>query len=175
MKKIVLILTLFAAFFTVCNLSAKTADLGFRTGKVLAAEITNAPVEVISLDQFPYPLPAKKIYAVAVLKMEKNRSLSSLDYSLIINGTTAPCVALVCNMASFVCSPGAAFPSEKDYARLLFVVDGAKVQVPAEGKVIRGTLKSNLRGRSNVALNFLSTGSKGFSDCTKIPAAGALK
>ena len=37
MKKIVLILTLFAAFFTVCNLSAKTADLGFRTGKVLAA------------------------------------------------------------------------------------------------------------------------------------------
>ena len=40
---------------------------------------------------------------------------------------------------------------------------------------ISGTLKSNLSGRSNVTLNFLSIGNKPFSDCIKIPAAGALK
>ena len=175
MEKLLLIFSIFTAIFAAGDLAAKSADLGFRTGKVLAAEISSAPQEIISLDQFPYPLPAKKLYAVAVLKMEKNRSLSSVDYSLVINGITVPCVAIVCNMASFVCSPDVTYPSEKDYARLLFAVDATKVKLPAEGKTIRGTLKSNLRGRNSIVLNFLSTGSRNFSDCTKLPDAGALK
>lgn len=174
-RKMLLILSFFAAAFAVTDLYAKTADLGFRIGKVVAAEITSAPTEVISQEQFPYPLPSKRLYAAVVLKMEKNRSLSSLDYSLVINGATVPCIAIVCNMASFVCSPDVTFPSEKDCARLLFVLDANRIKLPANGKTIRGTLKSNLRGRNSAALNIVSIGNKNFSDCTKIPADGALK
>ena len=174
-KNLIMILSLTAIFFNAGSLAAKTADLGFRTGKVIAAEISSAPVEIIGLEDYPYPQPPAKIYAVAVLKMTPNRSLSALDYSLVINGKTFPCTAVVCNMASFVCSPDVTFPSEKDVARLLFVVDAKQVKIPAAGITIRGTLKSNLRGRSSVALNFTSTGSKPFSDCTKIPEAGLLK
>lgn len=175
MKKVILTI-LFAASVMSCGvLCAKTADLGFRIGKVVAAEITNAATEVISLENFPYPLPAKRVYAVVTLKMVKNRSLSSLDYSLVVNGTTVPCAAVVCNMAAFVCGTDVIYPSEKDCARLLFILDGNKVKLPPAGKPVKGTLKTNLRGRSNVALNISSLDKQAFSDCTKIPEAGALK
>ena len=173
--KILTILGFAAMLFTAVDLTAKTADLGFRIGKVAAAEISSYPVEIIDENKYPYPLPANRIYAVPALKMTSHRSLSSLDYSLILNGKTYPCVAVVCNMASFVCTPVTTFPSGNDVARLLFVIDSRQVKLPAAGKTIRGTLKSNIRGRSNVALNFLSIGNKPFSDCTKIPESGALK
>ncbi len=175
MKKIILTIFFVTAILGAEALYAKTADLGFRIGKVVAAEITTATPEIIGKESFPYPLPAKPVYAVVVLKMVQNRSLSSLDYSLIVNGTTTPCIAIVCNMAAFVCSPDATYPSEKDYARLLFILDGNKVKLPAAGKTLKGTLKTNLRGRGNVALNITSQAKQPFSDCTKIPEAGALK
>lgn len=174
-KNLLTILGLSIMFLAAGEAAAKTVDLGFRIGKVISAEISGAPIEIIRQDQFPYPLPAKKLYAVAALKMTSNRSLSSLDYSLVVNGKTYPCVAIVCNMAAFVCSPDAIFPSDNDIPRMLFVLDSTKIQLPPAGNTIRATLKSNLRGRSSVTLNFLSLGSKPFSDCTKIPAAGALK
>ena len=175
MKIFLLTISLAATLFTASQLWAKTADLGFRIGKAVAAEISTLPVEIIGKEQFPYPVPAKAAYAVAVLKLTQNRSLSSLDYSLVVNGQTVPCIAIVCNMAAFVCNPETTYPSEKDYARLLFLIDTAKVRLPAAGKTIRCTLKSNLRGRSSVTLNFVNLGNKPFTDCTKIPAAGILK
>ena len=175
MKNLILTVLFATTLMAANTVSAKTADLGFRIGQVMAAEIGSAPQEIINIDRYPYPLPAKRVFAVVVVKMTPNRSLSSLDYSLTVNGITAPCLSLVSNMASFVCDPDVTFPAEKDYIRLLFVLDANRVKVPAAGKTIRGTLKSNLRGRSSVVLNILSVGNKPFSDCTKIPAAGALK
>ena len=175
MRNIILTIFFAAAIMNCKVLCAKTADLGFRIGKVVAAEITSAVPDIIGRENLPYPKPAQPVYAVVVVKMVKNRSLSSLDYSLSVNGVTSPCLAIVCNMASFVCSPDATYPSENDYARLLFVFDGRKVKLPPAGKTLKGTLKSNLRGRSNVALNISSLAKQAFSDCTKIPEAGALK
>ena len=175
MKKIILTIFFAAIILNSEALYAKTADLGFRIGKVVAAEITTAAPEIIDKKNFPYPLPAKPVYAIVVLKMVQNRSLSSLDYSLVVNGTTTPCLAIVCNMAAFVCTPEATYPSEKDYARLLFVLDGKRIKMPPAGKTLKGVLKSNLRDRGNVTINITSLNNRAFSDCTKTPAAGALK
>ena len=175
MKKVIISTLMTVALMAAFSASAKSADLGFRIGKVLSAEISSVPPEIISLDRYPNALPAKRIYAVVVLKMTPNRSLSALDYSLVINKTTSPCIAIVCNMASFVCDPEATYPSEKDYARLLFIIDANRVKLPAAGKTIKATLKTNIKNRNNVALNVLSKGNAAFSDCTKLPADGALK
>lgn len=164
---------LLALAFTV---SAKSVELGFHIGKVMAAEITAQPQEVINLEAYPYPCKfSKTLYAVVTLKMVTNRSLSPLDYTLSIGNATGNCVSVVNNMESFICSPSVMYPANKDFARMLFLIDSSKVKLPAAGQVVKATLRTRLKGRGNVSFNMINLGSKPLSDCKKIPAAGALK
>ena len=106
------------------TVSAKSVELGFHIGKIMAAEITAQPQEVINLESYPYACKfSKTLYAVVTLKMVTNRSLSPLDYTLSVGNATGNCVSVVNNMESFICSPSVMYPSNKDYARMLFLID----------------------------------------------------
>lgn len=158
------------------TVSAKSVELGFHIGKIMAAEITAQPQEVINLESYPYACKfSKTLYAVVTLKMVTNRSLSPLDYTLTVGNATGNCVSVVNNMESFICSPSVMYPSNKDYARMLFLIDGSKVRLPAPGKPVKAVLRTRLKGRGNVSFNMINLGSKPLSDCKNIPAAGALK
>ena len=165
------------------NTSAQTIELSAFTGHAVAAEITTAPVEIINGDQSPF-LPACKspAYAVVVVKMHRNRSISMLDYSLTINNITAPCITAVYNMDSFVVntphSPNDArtitlYPSETDYVRLLFVFDSSKINL--NSSVVPAQFKSNLSGRKTLSIKLSNLGGSNFTDVKNIPANGMLK
>ena len=155
---------------------AKSVELGFHIGKVVAAEITAMPQEIINIESYPYPYKFKKtLYAVVTLKMVPNRSLSPLDYTLSIGSASGICVSVVNNMDSFICSPTVMYPASKDYARMLFLFDAANVKLPAVGKTVTAALRTRLKGRGNVSFAMVNLGVKPFSDCKTIPANGALK
>ena len=163
-------------FFSGQDLYAKTVNLGYRAGMVTAAEFSSVSTEIVDTDKYPYgTLPKNPRYAVVVVKLEANRSISSLDYSLVINGVTAKCIAAALNMDPFVCSPATVYPAAADSVRLLFVFDGSKVPGPAAGKTVAAKLSSNLRSRSSVNINVSGLGNGKFTDTAKIPAAGLLK
>ena len=155
---------------------AKSVELGFRIGKVVAAEITAQPQEIINIESYPYPYKFNKtLYAAVTLKMEPNRSLSPLDYTLTIGSASGICISVGNNMDSFFCSPTVIYPASKDYARVLFLFDAAKVKLPAVGKTVTAALRTRLKGRGNVSFAMVNLGVKPFSDCKTIPANGALK
>ena len=177
MKKFFFLTACMALFFFAGNeLYGKTVNLGYRIGIVTAAEISSVSTEIVDTEKYPFgAIPKKPRYAVVVVKMEPNRSISSLDYSLVINGVTAKCIAAALNMDPFVCSPATLYPDKADSVRLLFVFDGSKVPGPAANKTVAARLSSNLRGRSSVSINVLGLGNGKFTDTAKIPAAGLLK
>ena len=153
---------------------AKTVELGVKTGHIVAAEFSTAPLEIGSLEQTPYPNNyKKKAYAIVVLKMHPRRSISPLDYSLTINRNTANCVAAACNMEPLVSNPAVLYPENNDFVRLVFIFDGNRVK--GNGKTLAGTLTPHLKGRRPVAFNLTDLGSKPMSNFKTIPAAGLLK
>ena len=162
------------AVFMGKELSAKTLELGFQTGEVMAAEITTAPQEIINLEGSPYKYNfAKKIYVQVVLKMFPGRSISPLDYTLTINGMTANCLAAVCDNETFVCNPSERYPEKDSRVRMLFVYDADKVF--PENKMVRATLKSKLRNRRSIQLQVTDMGGKKFTPVKDIPADGMFK
>ena len=163
-------------FFTGNDLYGKTVNLGYRIGFVTAAEFSSVSTEIVNVEKYPFgAIPKKPRYAVVVIKMEPNRSISSLDYSLVINGVTAKCISAALNMNPFVCSPDTLYPDKTDSVRLLFVFDGSKVPGPAANKTVAARLTTTLRGRSSVSINVLGLGNGKFTDTAKIPVAGLLK
>ena len=163
-------------FFSGNDLYGKTASLGYRTGMIVAAEFSSVSTEIVDTEKYPYgALPKNPRYAVVVVKLEANRSISSLDYSLVINGTTARCIAAALNMDPFVCSPATVYPAASDSVRLLFVFDGNRVPGPAANKTVAAKFSSNLRSHSSLNINVTGLGNGKFTDTAKIPVAGLLK
>lgn len=155
------------------TLSAAVADLGDRIGKVIAAEFTSRPVDVVDRDASPAPGKfADERYIVVVLKLDARRSLSLLDYALSVNGVKYPCIAAVRNQEPFVANPEALYSSGDDAARLLFAVDGARVK-PVDG-VLTATLTPQLPGRRAVTFQITDIGNRAFTDPGAIPADGLL-
>lgn len=167
-------LTWLAILITAGTLSAKTVDMGFKVGWIVAAELTTAPVEIINREKSPYPNNyAQPSYAAVVVKMAPRRSLSSLDYSLTINGITANCIAAARNQDPFVSDPTVLYPEQNDVVRLLFVFDGRRVK--GGSQPLSATLRSNLSGRSNVAIKVTCIQNKAFTNPANIPPAGLLQ
>ncbi|MBE6369053.1 MAG: hypothetical protein E7056_02700 [Lentisphaerae bacterium] len=157
------------------ELSAKTLELGFQTGEVLAAEITGAAQEIINLEGSPYKCSFdKKIYVQVVIKMFPGRSISPLDYTLNINGNTANCLAAVCDDEVFVCNPSERYPEKDSLVRLLFVFDGNRVTTGSGSQKTRAVLKSALRNRRAVSFELKNLGSRKFTPVKDIPAGGTF-
>lgn len=172
MKKFWICLLGATAFAAAAVCSAETVKLGYNVGEIIAAETTTAAVEVFDREQSPYPHKfANPRYVVVVLKMHPRRSISSVDYSLSINGTVTPCIAAASNMEPFVCNPAVLYPENKDLVRMLFILDGSQL---AAGD-LNASLKANLASRQDVSFKITDLGQAKFTESSKIPAGGMLK
>ena len=84
-----IMLTAFAALM----LSAET--IKFRSGYVLAAELSTAKVSVSGVHRdAPLVIPPNPVYAVVSVKLDSGRALSVFDYTLDAFGHEVPCVAI---------------------------------------------------------------------------------
>ena len=160
--------------FSGSSVMAKTASMGKYIGEVIAAETSTLPMEITELNKSPYKHNYQTPrYVLLVVKMHPRRSLSSVDYTLSINGVSANCIAAVCNMEPFVTNPAVLFPGNDDLVRMLFIFDGSRVK--GNGKTLTATLKAVLNGRQSVQLNITDIGNAQFTDLKNIPADGILK
>ena len=83
------ILTAFAGLM----LSART--IKFRSGNVLAAELSSAKISVFGAHRdAPLTIPSNPVYAVVSVKLDSGRSISIFDYTLDAFGNEVPCVAI---------------------------------------------------------------------------------
>ncbi|MBR7107121.1 MAG: hypothetical protein IKC89_01765 [Lentisphaeria bacterium] len=111
---------LFAAIFSLTvQLQAET--IRFRSGHVLAAELTTRKINISGIPaELPVNIPAKPVYAVLTVKLDRFRSISIFDYTLIAYGTEFPCVAI--NSGRGFVHTDAPVTSE-DAVQLLFIAD----------------------------------------------------
>ena len=158
------------------RLQAKTVEMGYKTGQIIAAEMTSASMDITGREQSPCPNNFKNPrYVQVMLKMHPRRSISVVDYSLVINNVTAGCIAMASNQEPFVSAPTVLSPDPRDVVKMLFVFDGARVKGPGANKTLRAVLKSNIRARGSLTINVTDLGSGKFTDPGKVPAAGLLK
>ena len=163
-----------AALLAAFSVHAKTVNMGFQIGDVVAAEMSQFPVRIIDREHSPYPNEFRScVYAVVVVKLLPLRSLNSEDYALKIGNVTANCMAICSNNGNFVSSSQNLYSNDNDYLRMVFVFDGSKVR--GNGKVMPAMLVSKLSGRSSLKLNITDLGKQAFSDVKKIPKTGLLK
>ena len=132
MKHLLLILILVSAMLT-----AEGAAWRFRSGEIVAAEVTRTAPAIRDLDPPAFPaLPKNRVYAVISVRPDAGRPLSIFDYSLEDRGVVFPCVAL--NSGSGFVSTDRNV-SGAPLVQLVFILDAASVQDDA---VL--TLKCNL-------------------------------
>lgn len=99
----------------------------FRSGVILAAELTSVKQPVDDFDEADFPeLPRQnRIYASVTLFLFPGRSLSRFDFVLNAFGTDCKCVATRTGTGPWRCRGGDITAAERDkkYA-LLFILDG---------------------------------------------------
>ena len=93
----------------------------FRSGKVLAAELTTQKIDVSGFPaEKPLQLPKDPVYAVVTFQLAPGRAISVFDYELVACGTGFPCVAINHN-GQFVMRDTALVSSTP--VQLLFITD----------------------------------------------------
>ena len=103
--------------------SLHAAKLRFRSGDILAAELSSRTVAVSNLNKDAFPnLPEQKIYAVITVQLDKSRKISIFDYTLNAPGGDYPCVAFA-KSSKFEYGVEAVENSGKPL-QLLFILDG---------------------------------------------------
>ena len=111
---------LFAAIFSLTiQLHAETVR--FRSGHILAAELTTRKINISGVpEEMPLNIPAKPVYAVLTVKLDRFRSVSIFDYTMIAYGTEFSCVAI--NSGRGFVHTDAPVSSD-DAVQLLFIAD----------------------------------------------------
>ena len=162
------ILLIVAVLFSTFSLCAEVRH--YRSGDILAAEISKANVNIVNFSALAFPnMPQNKAYAVISVKLDSARELSIFDYSLEIKGQTWACVALYRNSRYEYTSVDI---HGNGVMQMLFVIDGTSL--PASGTV-DATLKSNLsdaRFYYDAVIPCKIIGSKMPTAPAAIPAAG---
>ncbi len=163
-----------AAFAMISLLSAAT--LPFRSGEVLAAELSTTKPQINNENTLAIPKTFEKPrYAAVVVAVQPERALTIYDYTLEFLGAEYPCIALRAGTQPFdmdLREITQTSPYEK--YTLLFLVDGKLVGQELEEKI---TLKS-VAGPDSVArtvLRFNNRGAGSFTAPNRIPRSGILK
>ena len=115
------ILSIFFIIGFICSLHA--AKLRFRSGNILAAELSSATPSINNFNKDAFPnLPEQKVCAVITIQLDKSRKISIFDYTLNAPGGDYPCVAFAKN-SDFEYGVEAVENSGKPI-QLLFILDG---------------------------------------------------
>jgi hypothetical protein len=166
-----------AMLFTVSAVfSSAAATLPFRSGEILAAELSTAKPKIVSEDPLAFPLEfSRRIYAALVVKPAEGRGLSIHDYALSAFGRDYPCIALRVGDGDYnanVWEVKRAAPGEK--YTLLFVLDATLVGLaPKELLTLRSLYPP--KSRAAQVIPFSNLGGRGFTSSRSIPDGGLMK
>lgn len=166
-----------ALLFTVsAAFSAAAATLPFRSGEVLAAELSTAKPKIVNEDPLAFPLDfSRLVYAALVVKPAEGRGLSIHDYALSAFGRDYPCIALRIGDGDYnaeVWEVGRAAPGEK--YTLLFALDATLVGLaPKELLTLRSLYPP--KSRAAQVVPFVNRNGGGFTPLRSIPAAGSMQ
>ena len=125
MKKFVLLALVLCPVLRLC-----AGSLPFRSGIILAAELSSAEQKITDFDEADYPdLPRQnRIYAAVTLTLFPGRGLSRHDYVLSAFGSDAKCVAIRTGDGPWKCLSGDIDIAEKGKKYgMLFILDGRVV------------------------------------------------
>lgn len=165
MKKILILLFTTAAAI----LGAKT--LYFRSGEIIAAQLTSNKINIRNFDKNAFnSLPERPLFAILTINAVPGRKISILDYSLVVDGISYPCVATGSNN-NFICSDAAQDGSK--VRQLLFIVGCDYLR-----RINSFTLKCNLApadGTYDIQVPFTNIGSQTPTLPENIPADGLLE
>ena len=160
-------------FLMLSAVSLPAAIQHCHTGIILSAELTKSNVQVFNLPALAFPnLPPRKVFAAVTIKPDNLRDISIFDYTLEINGTPYPCVAIRRNNRFEYFTEDIRSTNAQ---QLLFIADAS--QIPA-GNKINAVFKSNLsqeKDRHNVRLMITVIGNRQPTPLNKIPATGTLE
>jgi len=162
------------SFAAVLPLAAAT--LPFRSGEILAAELSTAKPRIINEDPLAFPVEfSRLIYAALAVKAAEGRGLSIHDYALEAFGRDYPCIALRVGDNDFnadVWQVERAAPGEK--YTLLFVLDATLVGLsPSETLKLRSLYPPKSRAAQPVP--FVNLGGRSFTSPRSIPDGGIMK
>ena len=150
------------------------ATLPFRSGEILAAELSSRAPEIANLDKYDYEFGfRKRTYALLTVKLAPGRTIATDDYSLEVFGKHYPCVAIRVGDGSFDTKKWEIdAPSPSQLYGLLFIVDGTVAGIDSIEKL---TLKCNAPGKyRRTVVPFSTIGDRAFRAAAGIPAAGML-
>lgn len=165
-----------ALFSAAVLLSISAETVPFRSGELLAAELSTVRPKINNFDKFAYPETFEKpIYAVLVVRLAPGRTLSNYDYSIDAFGVTSPCIAIKAGNGDFDSGRREIREVKKgEKYSLLFLLNGSLVGLTPQEKLI---LKCNFppaeRAEQTIFLNNL--GSRPFTAPGRIPDAGIMK
>lgn len=171
MKKLLIVLS---ALCTVLSVGAAT--LPFRSGEILAAELSTVKPRIANEDPLAFPVPFdQKIYAAIVVKINPGRGISIHDYSLSAFGRTYPCIALRAGNDSFNAENWLVKRVDPNTKyTLLFVLDASRV-----GREQNDTLILHAefppQESADLTVPFTNLGSSGFTMPGSVPDGGSMK
>ena len=165
-RLLILVTTLFAASLL------KAEPIIFRSGKVLAAELSTSTIKVTKVNPMaPLSIPETPIYAVVSIKLDAERSVSIFDYSLEVFGKEINCAAIRTRRDFEFTTENI---SQSSPLQLLFIADSKFVGKLASEKL---TLKSRLTPANEVyavEIPFTVIGKKTPMSLDNIPHEGTF-
>ena len=171
MKKLLFILPVLCAV-----LSTGAATLSFRSGEILAAELSTVKPRITNEDPLAFPVDfSRKIYAAIVVKVDAGRGISIHDYSLSAFGRTYPCIALRAGNNNFDAENWLVKRAEPGTRyTLLFVLDATRIGREKDETI---TLHAEFPPEESADLRipFTNLGNRGFSTPGSIPGGGSMK
>ena len=157
------------------SMSVSAATLQFRSGTVLAAELSTTQPQILSSAKIPeLTRIERKCYAVLFVRLTQGRSISTEDFSLSCFGKTYRCVAVAANDETFdALTWEIQTPSPKKIYRMLFVLDGT---ISGNAATENIEVKSNAPGNyPTVTVPFKNRKAMSFSRVAQLPKAGQFE
>lgn len=165
------ILTVMIVFATtVCS----AATLQFRSGTILAAQLSTKEPRIANLDKFDFDYKFnRRCYALVVVNITPGRSLSTHDYSLDVFRRKYPCVAIQRENGPFDADQWELSNLKRtDRLGMLFILDGSTAGID---NVEKFKLVSNAPGNyPAVTVPFLNRRAQALASAGSIPPAGTI-
>ena len=161
--------------FAVAGLSVVADTIRFRSGSILAAELSlKQPfIEDFSPEKIAKDYPARAFAAVTV-KLHPERKLSIYDYKLVCLGLPFDCIAIRTDDGNFDMTPMVEGANQYRKYTLLFLLDAQWAKPNMTDKFV---LKSvgGPANRAETPLNFVHKNNQDFTRASQIPANGLMK
>ena len=161
-------------FVLFCAVAASAETVRFRSGEILAAELSREkPEGVHNADKLDLSeLPDRRIYAALTVALDPGRKISIYDYSLKAFGIVSRCIALRNGNNSIDGSRYETGGSDRENrCTLYFVLNAREVGIGSSEKL---TLVCNVPPTQELTISFVNRGDQAFTAPRRIPDSGSM-